>query len=86
MFSFCFCVFSFPNFCGTVLKSEAFDFYFILFLDIFQVIEIRTMEAPYFLPEHIFRDKCMYVNALHFREGALTWETSKWWLKGANYC
>uniref|UniRef100_A0A2K6MN92 Protein EFR3 homolog A n=1 Tax=Rhinopithecus bieti TaxID=61621 RepID=A0A2K6MN92_RHIBE len=27
-----------------------------------KVIEIRTMEAPYFLPEHIFRDKCMYVN------------------------
>lgn len=45
---------------------------FVLFLDIFQVIEIRTMEAPYFLPEHIFRDKCMYVNSLHFKEGALT--------------
>lgn len=45
---------------------------FVLFLDIFQVIEIRTMEAPYFLPEHIFRDKCMYVKSLHFKEGALT--------------
>lgn len=28
-------------------KSEAFDFYF-LFLDIFQVIEIRTMEAIFY--------------------------------------
>ena len=72
MFSFCFCVFSFPNFCGSILKGKALDFYFILFLDIFQVIEIRTMDAPYFLPEHIFRDKCMYVSALHFKEGALT--------------
>uniref|UniRef100_A0A5F4VWU1 Protein EFR3 homolog A n=1 Tax=Callithrix jacchus TaxID=9483 RepID=A0A5F4VWU1_CALJA len=33
-----------------------------------KVIEIRTMEAPYFLPEHIFRDKCMYVNSLHFKD------------------
>uniref|UniRef100_A0A2K6TEK0 Protein EFR3 homolog A n=1 Tax=Saimiri boliviensis boliviensis TaxID=39432 RepID=A0A2K6TEK0_SAIBB len=36
-----------------------------------KVIEIRTMEAPYFLPEHIFRDKCMYVNSLHFKDTVL---------------
>lgn len=35
------------------------------------MIEIRTMEAPYFLPEHIFREKCMYVDSLHFKEGVL---------------
>lgn len=23
-----------------------------------QVIELRNMDAPYLLPEHIFRDKC----------------------------
>lgn len=67
---FNFCVFSFPDFQSQVLRSEVFDF-FVLFLGIFQVIEIRTMEAPYFLPEHIFRDKCMYVNSLHFKEEAL---------------
>lgn len=26
------------------------------------------MEAPYFLPEHIFRDKCMYVHSLYLME------------------
>lgn len=29
------------------------------------------MEAPYFLPEHIFRDKCMYVTSLHLKKGAV---------------
>lgn len=27
-----------------------------------QVIELRNMDAPYLLPEHIFRDKCPWVS------------------------
>ncbi|OWK04133.1 EFR3A [Cervus elaphus hippelaphus] len=68
---------NFPNFCGSILKGKAFDLYFILFLDIFQVIEIRTMEAPYFLPEHIFRDKCMLPKSLEKHDKNLYFLTNK---------
>uniref|UniRef100_A0A5F9DRP4 Protein EFR3 homolog A n=1 Tax=Oryctolagus cuniculus TaxID=9986 RepID=A0A5F9DRP4_RABIT len=42
-----------------------------------QVIEIRTMEAPYFLPEHIFRDKCMLPKSLEKHEKNLYFLTNK---------
>uniref|UniRef100_A0A5F4WDN6 Protein EFR3 homolog A n=1 Tax=Callithrix jacchus TaxID=9483 RepID=A0A5F4WDN6_CALJA len=42
-----------------------------------QVIEIRTMEAPYFLPEHIFRDKCMLPKSLEKHEKDLYFLTNK---------
>lgn len=83
---FNFSVFGFPNFQSQVLRNKVIDLFCFVFLDMFQVIEIRTMEAPYFLPEHIFRDKCMYVNALHFKEGTLTWETISDDYKGVNCC
>uniref|UniRef100_A0A8C5YET4 EFR3 homolog A n=1 Tax=Microcebus murinus TaxID=30608 RepID=A0A8C5YET4_MICMU len=42
-----------------------------------KVIEIRTMEAPYFLPEHIFRDKCMLPKSLEKHEKNLYFLTNK---------
>uniref|UniRef100_A0A4W2EJX0 Protein EFR3 homolog A n=1 Tax=Bos indicus x Bos taurus TaxID=30522 RepID=A0A4W2EJX0_BOBOX len=42
-----------------------------------QVIEIRTMEAPYFLPEHIFRDKCMLPKSLEKHDKNLYFLTNK---------
>ncbi|KAK2095008.1 membrane anchoring protein efr3a [Saguinus oedipus] len=42
-----------------------------------KVIEIRTMEAPYFLPEHIFRDKCMLPKSLEKHEKDLYFLTNK---------
>uniref|UniRef100_A0A8C4N2F8 EFR3 homolog A n=1 Tax=Equus asinus asinus TaxID=83772 RepID=A0A8C4N2F8_EQUAS len=42
-----------------------------------KVIEIRTMEAPYFLPEHIFRDKCMLPKSLEKHDKNLYFLTNK---------
>ncbi|XP_042636844.1 protein EFR3 homolog A [Orycteropus afer afer] len=42
-----------------------------------QVIEIRTMEAPYFLPEHIFRDKCTLPKSLEKQDKTLYFLTNK---------
>ncbi|XP_072459157.1 protein EFR3 homolog A isoform X2 [Notamacropus eugenii] len=42
-----------------------------------KVIETRTMEAPYFLPEHIFRDKCMLPKSLEKHEKNLYFLTNK---------
>ncbi|XP_047698696.1 protein EFR3 homolog A isoform X3 [Prionailurus viverrinus] len=42
-----------------------------------QVIEIRTMEAPYFLPEHIFREKCMLPKSLEKHDKSLCFLTNK---------
>ncbi|GAB1299408.1 Protein EFR3 homolog A [Apodemus speciosus] len=42
-----------------------------------KVIETRTMEAPYFLPEHIFRDKCMLPKSLEKHDKNLYFLTNK---------
>ncbi|XP_020944557.1 protein EFR3 homolog A isoform X1 [Sus scrofa] len=42
-----------------------------------KVIEIRTMEAPYFLPEHIFRDKCKLPKSLEKHDKNLYFLTNK---------
>ncbi|XP_076412098.1 protein EFR3 homolog A isoform X5 [Peromyscus maniculatus bairdii] len=42
-----------------------------------KVIETRTMEAPYFLPEHIFRDKCMLPKSLEKHDKSLYFLTNK---------
>ncbi|XP_053064215.1 protein EFR3 homolog A isoform X3 [Acinonyx jubatus] len=42
-----------------------------------KVIEIRTMEAPYFLPEHIFREKCMLPKSLEKHDKSLCFLTNK---------
>ncbi|KAF4022220.1 hypothetical protein G4228_014042 [Cervus hanglu yarkandensis] len=42
-----------------------------------KVIEIRTMEAPYFLPEHIFRDKCVLPKSLEKHDKNLYFLTNK---------
>ncbi|VTJ57339.1 protein EFR3 homolog A isoform X3 [Marmota monax] len=42
-----------------------------------KVIEIRTMEAPYFLPEHIFRDKCLLPKSLEKHDKNLYFLTNK---------
>ncbi|XP_054619695.1 protein EFR3 homolog A isoform X4 [Dunckerocampus dactyliophorus] len=40
-----------------------------------KVIELRNMDAPYLLPEHIFRDKCILPECLDKEERALYFQT-----------
>ncbi|KAG8429164.1 hypothetical protein GDO86_018165, partial [Hymenochirus boettgeri] len=44
---------------------------------VFQVIETRNMEAPYFLPEVIFRDKCSLPKSLEKYDKNLIFLTNK---------
>uniref|UniRef100_A0A4W6CGF0 Protein EFR3 homolog A n=2 Tax=Euacanthomorphacea TaxID=123369 RepID=A0A4W6CGF0_LATCA len=41
-----------------------------------QVIELRNMDAPYLLPEHIFRDKCPLPESLDKEDRLLYFQTS----------
>uniref|UniRef100_A0A8C3ADK1 Protein EFR3 homolog A n=1 Tax=Cyclopterus lumpus TaxID=8103 RepID=A0A8C3ADK1_CYCLU len=41
-----------------------------------KVIELRSMEAAFLLPEHIFRDKCPYVSSLDQEDRLLYFQTA----------
>uniref|UniRef100_A0A7N4V7Z4 Protein EFR3 homolog A n=1 Tax=Sarcophilus harrisii TaxID=9305 RepID=A0A7N4V7Z4_SARHA len=59
------------NFLSQMIAVPAF------YQHVSKVIETRTMEAPYFLPEHIFRDKCMLPKSLEKHEKNLYFLTNK---------
>ncbi|XP_077412960.1 protein EFR3 homolog A isoform X3 [Vanacampus margaritifer] len=41
-----------------------------------KVIELRNMDAPYLLPEHVFRDKCSLPESLDRDDGALFFQSA----------
>ncbi|KAK7944276.1 hypothetical protein WMY93_000004 [Mugilogobius chulae] len=59
------------NFLSQMIANSAFCQH------VSKVIELRTLDAPYLLPEHIFRDKCPLPDSLEKDDTQLYFQTSQ---------
>ncbi|XP_062284282.1 protein EFR3 homolog A-like [Scomber scombrus] len=58
------------NFLSQMIANPPFDQH------VSKVIELRTLDAPYLLPEHIFRDKCPFPESLEKEDRPLYFQTT----------
>ncbi|XP_077362062.1 protein EFR3 homolog A isoform X4 [Festucalex cinctus] len=58
------------NFLGQMIANTSFCQH------VSKVIELRNMDAPYLLPEHVFRDKCSLPDSLDRDDGALFFQSA----------